>query len=161
MVETSVLGVSMFGLIFGKAWQPRSTCQRAPTRESRHGFSSLETKVAVMFVCQMILLISYPGVTKFCGMHTTDLQRAVLGRGGLSTRLSLSIKPYSHEAEVTEKFKTMQEMMNVLYKCEDAQGVVRACLARFSMGTGWQEGCSLPSSAGSVGFTTPLDGYPC
>jgi len=57
--------------------------------------------------------------------------------------LTLAIQPYLHEAEVGEKFKTTQEMMDVLYKCEDVRDHVNelcelATRASGFMGTGWQ-----------------------
>ena len=57
--------------------------------------------------------------------------------------LTLAIQPYLHEVDVGEKFKTTQEMMDVLYKCEDVRDHVNelcelATRASGFMGTGWQ-----------------------
>jgi len=55
--------------------------------------------------------------------------------------LTLAILPYLHEADVGEKFKTTQGMMDVLYKCEDVRDHVNelcelATRASGFMGTG-------------------------
>eukprot|EP00439_Symbiodinium_sp_Y106_P035069 s6638_g4.t1 len=51
----------------------------------------------------------------------------VAGRAGdswtgsiFATKLTSVVQPYLHEPEVGEKFKTVQEMMDVFYQCEDA-----------------------------------------
>ena len=65
-----------------------------------------------MFVWQMILLSACPWKTLL--YERTSLVYNV-------PFCEVAIQRYLHEAEVVEKFKTKQEGMNVLYKCEDVR----------------------------------------
>merc|ERR1719499_328632 len=60
-------------------------------------------------------------------------------------KLNTLVQPYLHEPEVGKKFGEVQEMMDVLYQCEDVRDHLNelaelATRASGFMGTGWAPG---------------------
>lgn len=73
MICTSLLGVKFWPWVFSKLGAAmdlhEESCPNSTFVEFMHRFSSLKAKDAMMFICQMMLLMGYAAVTNLCGTH--------------------------------------------------------------------------------------------
>merc|ERR1712136_248399 len=73
MIVTALLGISFWPSLFAKVDAKLDTFEEnhpdSKVQDILFRFSSLETKDAAMFLCQMVLLIGYACVTNLCGTH--------------------------------------------------------------------------------------------